>query len=80
MKYTMTYTRTFHTDYECPTIEAADARAKIFARNFAPGEVNIVSIYAADYVQPVVPPMTKMEAMVDGMRKNINRMLNKEPA
>jgi hypothetical protein len=82
MRYTMTYSRTFTNEYECTTMEQADVRAKAWAKNFPPGEVTILSIYAADYVAPAQTEvkLSKMEQMVEGMRKKINSMLPKEPA
>ena len=83
-KFFVTYTREFRSEYECPTIQAADARAKTFAKNFPAGEVTIVSIYSeAEFYKPAEEEkkkLTKYEQMVDGMRAKINSMLPKEPA
>jgi hypothetical protein len=79
-KYIMTYTRTFTTEFVCESIAAAESRSKHWIKSFPPGEITIVSIYKEGYVAPAEPELTKMEKMVDGMRKRINSMLTKESA
>jgi hypothetical protein len=74
-KYIMTYTRTFTTTMDCLDRANADARAKMMAKNFFPGEVTILSVLPEGYVEPAAPPLSKMELLVDGMRKKINTML-----
>ena len=85
MRFFVTYTREFRSEYECSSMAAADTRAKQFAKNFPAGEVNILSIYSepefykpADTVEE--PKLSKAELMVDGMRKQIDKMLPKEQA
>jgi hypothetical protein len=80
MKFTVTYSRTFTMEIDCVDLDAADGRAKAWSKNFPAGEVKILSIYPEGYVEPAEPVMTKMELMVDGMRKKINSMLPKETA
>ena len=80
MKFTVTYSRTFTMGIDCVDLDAADGRAKAWSKNFPAGEVKILSIYPEGYVEPAKPVMTKMELMVDGMRKKINSMLPKETA
>ena len=80
MKFYVTYSRKFCTEYESFDLANAAARAAQFVKNFPAGEVTILSIYPEGYVEPAEPVMTKMELMVDGMRKKINSMLPKEPA
>ena len=80
MKYAMTYSRTFTTEIDCVDLDAADGRAKAWSKNFPAGEITILSVYPVGYVAPSAAVLSKYEQMVDGMRKNINRMLNKEPA
>ena len=82
-KFFVTYTREFRSECECSTIQAADLRAKTFAKQFAAGEVTIVSIYSeAEFYKPVEQEkkLSKYEQMIEGIRSKINSMLPKEPA
>jgi hypothetical protein len=79
-KFYVTYSRKFVSEYESFDLANAAARAAQFVKNFPEGEVTILSIYPEGWVAPTEPVLTKMEQMVDGMRKKINSMLPKESA
>jgi hypothetical protein len=83
MKFIMTYLRTFTHEFECATLQEADVRSKVWAKNFPPGDVTVLSVIQEGYRSPpeaAEPKLSKMELMVDGMRKQINTMLPKDPA
>jgi hypothetical protein len=52
MKFIMTYLRTFTHEFECATLQEADVRSKVWAKNFPPGDVTVLSVIQEGYRSP----------------------------
>lgn len=83
MKFTVVYSREFNHEIECDSMETAHIRSKNFAigmSNNLTAPCKIISIHAENYVAgTAVGSLTFYETMVNGMRKNLDKLSKKEP-